>query len=285
MRFFTKLRILVLSLLIIITVPVAGYSFDISNPLFHSGITVRGHSGLLFTKAGTSIAAGTYFVGLSPDYFDRDLPGGQSEKRLTVPLNITYGFPHNIEFAGNIGFVDRNNSTSESGFSDLELSVKWSFLQEEGMAFPSMAAGIAGRFALGDEKKGLTEIDDYGIEFFLSGTALIDLGPGRDYAFALYGEAGAVLNDWGQDFEEKHGKYSAGVLLPFPSSSDLAFILEFGGTINKGFGSNKDFIRLTPAVRLNYERASFTFGVSMVSPEASGEDSYLNYTLSAAMGF
>jgi hypothetical protein len=285
MRFGEKLGVITLVLIVFTACPGSGYPYDIGNPLFHSGITVRGHSGLLFTKAGTSIAAGTYFVGLSPDYFDRDLRGGQSEKRLTVPLNITYGFPHNIEFAGNIGFVDRNNSTSESGFSDLDLSVKWSFLQEEGMSFPSMAAGILGRFALGDEKKGLTDIDDYGIEFFLSGTALIDLAPGRDYAFGLYGEAGAVLNDWGQNSEEKHGRYSAGILLPFPSYSDLAFILEFGGTINRGFGSNKDFIRLTPVVRLNHERASFTFGVSLVSPEASGEDSYLDYTLSVAMGF
>ncbi len=285
MRVPGKVIVIVTLLLIACATPHLGHSYDISNRLFHSGITTRGHSGLLFTKGGTSVAQGQYFIGLSPDYFDRDIAGGQSESKTTIPLHVTYGFPHDIEFAGHLSYVSRDNSTSDSDISDLGLSVKWSFLQEEGMSFPSLAVGLSTRFSLGDIQKGTSDIDEYSFTIFLSGTALIDLGATADYAMAIYGEGGAVLNDLGNDFEEKHGTYSVGVLLPIPPYSDLGFILEFGGTINKGIKSNDDIVRLAPALRVNYGSFSFTGGVSWVSPETSGEDSYLNYVLSAVYTF
>jgi hypothetical protein len=280
-----KITIIFTLFIIVCSSPHPGHSYDISNRLFHSGITARGNSGLLITKGGTSIPQGTYFIGISPDYFDRDIAGGQSESKLTVPLNITYGLPYNLELAGNLSYVSRDNSTSDSDFSDIGFTLKWSFLQEEGMSFPSLAAGISGRLGLGDLQKGTSDIDDHGFTIFISGTALIDLGAAYDYAFGIYGEGGAVFNDLGNDAEDKHGTYSAGVMLPIPPYSDFGFILEFGGTINKGQKSNEDIIRLMPALRINYKRASFTAGINLVSPEPSGEDTYLDYVISAVVSF
>lgn len=258
---------------------------DISNPIFYSGITQSGHSGLLFTRAGTSIAPGTLFVGLAPEYFDRDLSGGEKEEKFTIPLLVTYGLPHHIELAGRLPFVSRSNSTSDSGFAELDGSVKWSFLQQEGGSYPSLAAGATGKISFASLDKGLTEIDEYGFELFLSGTALIELGLYSDYAFSLYGEGRTIFNDLGNDAEEKHVAYAAGVLLPIPSYNHLGFMLEFDGTINRGINSRDDIIRLTPSFRGIFSRWSFTFGVGIVNPEKDGEDTYLDFVLSGIYEF
>lgn len=285
MRVDRKVFLVAAVFLITAAFPHVGQSYDISSRLFHSGITVRGHSGLLNTKGGTSVSEGAFFIGLSPDYFDRDLPGGASEQKLTIPLTATYGLPHNIELAGNLTYVSVDNGTSESDLSDVGLSVKWSFLQKEGMSFPSLAAGLSTRLALGDVNKGTSDIDDYALTVFLSGTALIDFGPARDYALSLYGEGAAVFNDPGGDPDEKHGTYSAGVMLPIPPYSDLGFILEFGGTINRGVKSERDILSLTTAFRLNYKSGSFTLGANLINPEVSGEDTYVDYVISAVFNF
>jgi hypothetical protein len=273
-------------LLLILISASRGYAVDLGNPLFHSGITKSGHSGLLFTKGGTAIIPGKIFLGILPDYFDRDLPGNEREKKLTIPLTFTYGFPkvNHLEFAAKIPFVSRDNETSDSGISEADLSLKWSFLQQEENPFPSMGAGFATRFALADGDKGLSDIDEYGLVFFLSGTALIDLVPYSNYAFSLYGDVELVLNDWGRDREEKHGEFNVGALLPVPNYRNLGFILEFGGTVNRGTSKDRDFIRIAPAFRANYRKFTFTIGTSFVNPELSGADTYVEYTLSAVIG-
>jgi hypothetical protein len=263
-----------------------GYAIELDNPLFHSGITKSGHSGLLYTKGGTSIAPGRYFIGLTPDYSDRDLSGNVSETRLTIPLTFTYGLPNDkhMEIAARIPFVSRDNATSDSGFSEADLSLKWSFLQQEGKSFPSIASGITASFALAGKEKRLAEFEDYRLVFFFSGTALIELVQYREYAFSLYGDLEVILNDWGKDTEEKHGEFNAGVMLPIPNYTNLGFILELGSTVNRGTDREQDIIRIAPAFRANYRNYSFTLGASFIDPEPSGADSYIEYTLSAVIG-
>lgn len=282
-----SLRWVIFSIILsIFAFPHSVHGVDLSNPLFHSGITRSGHSGLLFTRGGTSIAPGTYFIGFTPEYIDRDLPGNENEKRITVPLTFTYGLPsvNHMEMAARVPFVSRDNSSSDSGVAQADLSIKWSFLQQEGKSFPSLSAGISTSFALAGQEKKLSEFEDYAMVFFFSGTALIELVQYREYAFSLYGDVEVALNDWGKDSEEKHGKFNAGVLLPIPRYPNLGFIFEFGSSVNRGTDRGQDFIRIAPAFRANYRNWSFTIGTSFVNPEPSGADTYIEYTLSAVVG-
>ncbi len=284
-RYLVKAVVCMAILAVFVFAVPSTYGFDLSNPLFHSGITTSGHSGLLLTKGGTSIPPGKFFVGISPSFYDRDISGGASEKLLTVPLTFTYGLYRDFELAGKVTYASRDNGTSESDVSDIDLSIKWSFLQQKGSDYPSLAMGLSGKYAVADEKKGLSVVRDYGITFFLSGTALVDLGPYDDYAFSLYGEGAVVLNDWGKDYEEKHGEYNVGILLPIPQYTNVGFIVEFGGTVNNGPSRDQDLIRITPALRFNFERFDLTAGASFVNPEANGEDSYVDYILQVAASF
>jgi hypothetical protein len=276
--------IIIFSLLVFFT-PESGFPIEISNPLFTQGITNSGHSGLLSTKGGTSIAPGKLIVGIFTNYFDRDFSAGASEKVVKVPITLTYGLPYHIEVAGRISYSSLENSSKESGLSEGGISLKWSFLQKEGMSYPSFAAGISSNFAMAGKNKGLSDFSSYNLVFFLSGSGLIDFGPYHEYAFSLYGEGRAVLNDLGETDKEEHGVLSAGALFPLTFYPDLGFFIEATGTVNRGFGRNKDFIRVTPAFRLKLRRASFTAGTSYVHPNQDDQDSYFEYTLSLTMGF
>ncbi len=278
-------KYLIISLFIIFGLFCAhnGFSIDISNPLFTQGITESGHSGLLFTKGGTSIEKGKFIVGVIPSYFDRDFSGGVSEKKTIIPLTLTYGLPAHMEVAGKIAYSSLDKSKKESGLSEAGLSLKWSFLQKEGMSYPSFAAGVSSNFALAEKSKGLSDFSSYSLSFFFSGSGLIDFGPYHDYVFSLYGEGRAVFNDLGKTEKEEHGVVSAGALFPLPFYSNLGFFIDATGTVNRGFGRNKDFIRVTPAFRLILKKTSLTAGASYVNPNPKGQDSYFEYTFSATL--
>ncbi|RMG60813.1 MAG: hypothetical protein D6713_01875 [Deltaproteobacteria bacterium] len=283
MRKFAALTITVFALVFLLGG--GAFAFDLTNPLFHDGVTAGGHTGLLLTKSAESLPAGRFAVSLAPDFYDRDLAGGASEKLITVPLAFAYGLPYNVEVAGKITYLSKDNGTSESDVGEAGLSLKWNFLQQEGGDYPSMAVGLGGNYAIADEKKGLTQQRDFNLIFFVAGSALVDLGPYDDYAFSLYGEGDIVLNDWGKDYEEKHGEYSVGILLPVPHYTSVGFIVEFGGTVNKGWNRDDDVVRITPGLRVSYRNAMFTLGASFVNPEASGEDSFVDYTLQVSALF
>ena len=275
------LGVIVAAIFLLLVIPPA-HAFELTNPLFSHGVTERGSTGLLKTRGGTSIEAGRFILGLTPEYFSRDLPAGQSEDKITVPVTVTYGFPFNLEGAVNLNYVTRDAGVSTSGIGDIKGSLKWSFLQQEGKSYPSIAGGAVFKYAVADANDGLTEEDSYGYEIFISSTALIDLGPYRDYGFAVMGDVSLVYNEKQGD---SLGEYGIGVVLPIPNHTELGVLLELNGTINRGQNRDKDMISLTPSVRYQYGNANFTFGVSYTSLEASGEDSYFTYTLQGSVAF
>lgn len=280
MRTVDKVIFSILSVIIVIIFSTVSYSFELTNPLFSRGITTTGSTGLLNVRGGTSIEQGRLILAVTPSYFSRDLPAGQTEDKIFFPVTATYGFPYNLEAALNINYVSRDNSASTSGLGDVQASLKWSFLQQEGKSYPSVSVGLVGKYAIANEGDNLTEETNYGYEFFISSTAIIDLGPYRDYGFAVMGDVAVLYNETQGD---SLGTYGLGVLFPLPNFTELGFMLELDGTINRGIVRDEDMITLTPSVRYQYQNMNFSFGVGYTSLEASGEDSYFTYTLQGSI--
>lgn len=129
-----------------------------------TSVNIKGLKGLWVGSSASTVGAGNLVFGGAFLY------GTNSEafeyNTYAIPVTVTYGFTDSFEggvAATVLTNVDPDNFSSESGFGDLNLSLKYAF-QEETEGIPAMAFGGRLKVPTADEDKGLgTGKADFGI--------------------------------------------------------------------------------------------------------------------------
>jgi len=188
-----------------------------------TSINTRGMKGLWVANSASTVGAGNLVLGGS--FFYGSNGDGLDYNTYTLPVTVTYGF--NDKFEGGLAVpvlmnVNPDNVSSESGFGDLNLSMKYAFQEETG-EMPAMAFGGRLKLPTADDGKGLGTGDT---DFGLFGTVDKMIGGIRGLLDVEYVFRGGSM--------ENEVNYAVGVEIPY--SETVGFSVEL---VDQGFITNE----------------------------------------------
>jgi len=244
--------------------------------------TLSGLTGLVVTESAHTLPPWTVAVSGSATYLHTSTPASLYEGAGQVAI----GLPGRAELAAMLPGVHYDNGGTITGLSDLQLSAKWRFIDQQETQWPSLALAVTGTLPTGKKGAvtlpfsqpgmGLRTVDDYGIAVRLIGSAEIDFTPDQ-YAVGLYAEGGFSFQDLDHSTQDKYATYALGVALPLlmraesPLSSPLQLLLEVDGTYKRG--ADQDDVAVTPSLRYVgpvMVTAGFRYQAIQQSPDAYG---------------
>ena len=177
-------------------------------------VNTKGLKGLWVTNSASTVGKGTLVFGGSFLYGNNS--NGQLDyNTYALPVTVTYGFNDKLEgglAAPVLMNVNPDNLSSESGFGDLNMSVKYAFQEETG-DMPAMAFGGRLKLPTADDGKGLGTGDT---DFGIFGTLDKMIGGIRGLLDVEYVFRGGSL--------ENEVNYAVGVEIPY--SDTVGFTIE-----------------------------------------------------------
>jgi len=220
-----------------------------------ASVNTRGLKGLWVTNSASTVGAGNLVLGGS--FFYGSNGDGLDYNTYSLPVTVTYGFNDKIEggvAATVLMNVNPDNVSSESGFGDMNLSMKYNFQEETG-EMPAMAFGGRLKLPTADDGKGLGTGDtDFGIfgvvDKMIGGVrGLLDV----EYVF----RGGSMDNEV---------NYAVGVEIPFSETVDFSVEL-----VDQGFITNEYLFgdMLMGAVNFDMDPSmnfGFNLGVGLNKP-------------------
>ncbi len=214
--------------------------------------TVNGASGLFITQSIDTLAPGKVEVGLGLLYED----GGKNQLDMTVTelsTTLTVGLTPSIEVWAQIPYFSdiEIGPTSESDVGDINLSVKWRFLEPSTeLNFPGFAFSLSVFFPSGDQKSRPGAVDSWGLKGLLVSSAETEVGlPDSTVLVGFYANGGIYIQDSGDPTEESHGVIDLGLLIPLVDSRALQLMLEGNGRVKRNSFIGNEYAGFTGGLR------------------------------------
>ncbi|MCZ7583299.1 MAG: hypothetical protein M5R36_08165 [Deltaproteobacteria bacterium] len=257
-------------------------------------INFKGMSGLILTTSTKALAPGTVELGPAWRSEQSDDP---DYTRTTWAGNAAVGIPGGLEFGLHVPYVETDlyytervnefgqkvrdfRKKNQSDLGSIEGMLKWAFAQQE-LFLPSFAAGVGFIAPTGDYTQHISQVKSYGLRALLMmGIEINDLFF-TDYAFAIMGDGGIVVQDLGvgndREYEEKHGEVHFGMIFPLHPTNYVELITEYEGLLMRGTTNEEDENSFLGGLRLTTQHINLTFGAMFTMVEARDMDDRLTY--------
>jgi hypothetical protein len=189
-----------------------------------TSVNTRGLKGLWVANSASTVGQGNLVLGGS-FFYGSNNTDNFDYNTYSLPVTVTYGF--NDKFEGGLAVpvlmnVNPDGGSSESGFGDMNLSMKYAFQEETG-EIPAMAFGGRLKLPTADDGKGLGTGDT---DFGIFGTVDRMIGGIRGLLDVEYVFRGGDM--------ENEVNYAVGVEIPY--SETVGFSVEL---IDQGFITNE----------------------------------------------
>jgi hypothetical protein len=196
---------------------------------------------------------------------------GTIENVRTATAALIAGFSENVELSvkAKALSVQPTGGTAERGMGDSEAMLKWIF-HNQNENLPRMAIGLGGIFPTGDSKKGLTELEHWGLRAMLMASAEV---PAFDDSFiGLYAEVqGVAIDKFGGTtaYTDQYMVLNFGLAFPISDDNHLQFIIERSQVRKKdtGFIMDTNYTAITPGLRWASDHFSLSAGVQKLNYE------------------
>jgi len=243
--------------------------------------SLSGLSGLLVTQSIDTLPPGRFELGLGFAREEGGLSDGSDFSISQLGASFTMGLTHAMEASLQIPYFAKIDGTEitgaavdESHLGDVSLSVKWRFLEPStALNFPGFGLSLTGFFPTGDGEVGAGAVESWGLKALLVSSAETEVGPsGSSILIGFYADWGIYVQDSGKETEESHGIAHLGLLVPLNKTRDIHLLLEGNTTTNLDRRFEKDYVRLTSALRYVTGKASWTLGYQRSLNDSPFED-------------
>ncbi len=252
---------------------------------------IQGLTGLMVTNSAFTRPAGTLAVGGSVLFEDSSKP---DYRIIQTPITLTFGITETLEAGIKAKYVDYGRTTpntSESGFGDTELAVKWRW-DTHSATFPELAVGLAGIMPTASDSKGLNDVTDWGVKVMALATSETRISD--DSFLGIYLEAQAVFIDGFSaghttSMQDRYGMINAGVLLPLSTDNRFQAMIELNDTLRRAHFKTAlaegDQLGITPALRYVTDTLSFTAGAQFLRKDSNGHEDTVRWIGTASYQF
>jgi len=243
--------------------------------------TIYGTSGLLLTQSINTLAPGKPNVGLGFSIGDDDRPDFREAQLFAT---ATMGLKHNLEVSGQIPYfadTDRRKNKSESEIGDINLSLKWRFMDPSAdFNMPGFGLSFTVFLPTGEPELGAGNIDSFGLKVLAIASAEADIElPTKIILFGFYANGGIYVQDSGDATEEEHGIVDLGILVPINKSRTLQFLLEGNMRLGRetrsfqtSITNNGDYVAILPGFRYITNQIALTGGWQHRFNEGANDD-------------
>jgi len=221
-------------LLFILGVPQLGRASEMTQFL-RMPSTLNGPSGLLLTQSIDTLPPKQYGVGIGFSTEDSDKPTFTETQALFTSI---VGLNQNMEASLQIPYFTESQEgagKSESGVGDVNLSLKWRFMDASpDLNFPGFALSVSVFLPTGDPQKGLGTVDAWGLKALIVSSAEAEIAlPSSTILMGFYTNAGIYIQDSGDSTQERHGIIDLGILLPLNDTKRIQLLLEGNARIRR----------------------------------------------------
>ena len=200
----------------------------------HMPSTLNGPSGLLLTQSIDTLPPQKWGVGLGFSREKSDQPRFAETQAIFTGI---MGLRENLEASMQIPyFTDVElGDKSESGAGDVNLSLKWRFMDASpDLNFPGFALSFSVFLPTGDQENRVGTVDAWGIKALLVSSAEAEIAlPRRTVLMGFYANGGIYIQDNGDPTQEKHGIIDLGILVPLNETRQVQLLLEGNGRLRR----------------------------------------------------
>lgn len=191
--------------------------------------TLNGPSGLLLTQSIDTLKPKQYGVGIGFSTEDSDKPAFTETQALFTGI---VGLNKNLEASLQIPYFTESQlvgaGKSESGVGDVNMSLKWRFMDASpDLNFPGFALSLSVFLPTGDPEKGVGVVDAWGVKALLVSSAEAEIAlPSKTILMGFYANGGIYIQDLGDRTQERHGIIDLGILVPLNDTKRIQLLLE-----------------------------------------------------------
>ncbi len=225
--------------------------------------TLSGPSGLLLTQSIDTLPPKQYGVGIGFSTENSDKPKFTETQALFTSI---MGLRPNLEASMQIPYFTKaqvGEGKSESGVGDVNLSLKWRFMDASpDLNFPGFALSVSVFLPTGDPEKGIGTVDAWGLKALIVSSAEAEISfPRRTILMGFYANGGIYIQDSGDPTQERHGIIDLGILVPLNETKRVQLLLEASARVRREVpGREAEYGAGTLGLRYLRKNLTFTGG-------------------------